>query len=407
MSQHNAPSPLLDQNTPVDWWFAFKFNEESFPGCEGGDKRTGIFGGTVKNYKSGYSQQYVFAGGNFADPAKDLVLQKGKGCIGATLNDPLGATFGEVYFSPNYYYLLWNDQFYDHPMESKGSPYGHSKGLLAWNDNNEGFVLQVSTPSWPGSGNKSHPRPVDGNTLGCVCDDDIEVSQHFFSLKLQKDDLVKVLQSLQNASVVTDPTKPELVRNGGSQEVQDLVNSLGKKPHKKDQRKVTKVTLSSGVQLISKPSYVWSAPWQIVSAQLDSTPLRVASWWETPKIPSTTTETKIECWQDSLGVPGAVEIATTGKWEDKIIGLEGGSGKSHNHAKLGVSQDQSKPYCIFGDMNQQGALWSGEDYKNQKCSSSQNGRGGTFYVLDNAELHKSMSALLAGESAPVAKNNGG
>jgi len=35
------------------------------------------------------------------------------------------------------------------------------------------------------------------------------VSQHFFALKLTKDDVVAVL-SLQNASVVTDPTSAQL-----------------------------------------------------------------------------------------------------------------------------------------------------------------------------------------------------
>ena len=84
--------------------------------------------------------------------------------------------------------------------------------MLAWNDAGEGVVMQVSTPSWPASGSKKFPRKSDGNTLGCVKDDDVEVSQHFFSLKLTKDDTVKVLQALENASVVTDPANPQIVQ---------------------------------------------------------------------------------------------------------------------------------------------------------------------------------------------------
>jgi hypothetical protein len=400
-SNCKTPTPLISADKAVDWWFAFKFNTEAYPGDESKEKRQGIFGGTEKDYRNGFSLDYVYAGGYFDKDSSDIPLQKGEGYLGISEEDPLGATFAQVYQSDDYYYLLWNDQFYDHPIESKGSPMGHSKGMLAWNDNNEGFVLQVSTPSWPGSGNQAHPRENDGNTLGCVKDDDVEVSQHFFALSLKNDDLVKVLKALKNASVVTDPKEPSLVRNGGSQEVQDLVNSLGHEPHKKDNLNVLTQTLSSGIKLIAKASYVWVPPWQMVSAQLDSVPLRVASWWAYPEIPSTDGSKKPRCWDDDLGTPGAVDIATTGKWDDKVIGLKGGLGKNYNHAKLGVSKDDDKPYCIFGDMNQQGALFPGEDRKTQKCNSSQNGRGGTFYVLENAELHKAMSELLAGESAPL------
>ena len=105
------------------------------------------------------------------------------------------------------------------------------------------------------------------------------------------------------------------------------------------------------------------------------------------------------CWNDKLTNPGPVEIAITGSWNAVGLGLKGGEGEGFNHAKIGVSIDKSKTLSIFGDMNQQGALEPDYDYPNQKCSSSQNGRGGTFYILDNAEMFKSLSALLAGETA--------
>ena len=50
---------------------------------------------------------------------------------------------------------------------------------------------------------------------------------------------------------------------------------------------------------------------------------------------------------------------------------------------------------IFGDVNQQGTL-SGSN-----CGSSQNGRGGLFYVLDDAALADSVADLIIGESAPT------
>jgi len=392
----SAPTPLLTQSHPVDWWFVFKFNAASFPGCAGADKRKGIFGGTIRKYSEGFSQQYIYAS------SEDPTLQKGKGRVGATLTDPLGATFGQVY-NNSYYYLIWNDQFYDAPIihgcvKYCGAPWGHSKGMLAWNEAGEGFVMQVSTPSWPASGSIKYPRKGDGNTLGCVKDDDIEVSQHFFALRLDQGDLLQVLKVLKNSSVVTDPSNKQIVLNGGPSAVQKLVRGPGNKSRSK---KVIQVKLSSGVELISKPSSLHVPPWQMVSSVMGNVSLRVASWWADPEIDSTTARTQISCWDDSLAKPGAVQIATSGMWGKKGINLTGGEGKKHNHAKFGVSTNKRKPYSIFGDMNQQGALAPGYAYAKQKCSSSQNGRGGIFYVVKNRELFTSISSLLKGDSAPT------
>jgi hypothetical protein len=326
-------------------------------------------------------------------------LKDGDGCVGDKTDDPLGATFDQVY-SGNYFYALWNDQFYNDPdiegcSESCGAPWGHSKGLLAWNEEGEGFVLQVTTPSWPAAGNRSHPRKSDGNTLGCIKDDDVEVSQHFFSLKLNKDDVVKVLKGLIHASVVTDPKNPQIVHNGGPADINELVDQLG---HKSSDKTATMETLSSGVVLISKPSELHVPPWQMVSALLGGISLRTATWWARPAIPSTTHDTKITCWDDSLGAPGAVEVATSGIWQKHKFGLAGGLGPDFNHAKFAVSTTGSKHYAIFGDMNQQGTLTGDAS----KCRSSQNGRGGLFYVVEDAALAKTVKGLIKGETAPTA-----
>jgi hypothetical protein len=229
--------------------------------------------------------------------------------------------------------------------------------------------------------------------LGCVKDDNVEVSQHFFALKLSKDDLVKVLTALQNASVVTDPTNAQIVNNGGPADVQELVKNLGVKSKSTT---YTKDTLSSGVELISKPSRLNVPPWQMVSAVLGAIPLRTATWWANPKIYTTAASTIIACWDDSLGKPGPVEIATTGQWAGESFGLTGGAGPNFNHAKLGVSTSGDNHYTIFGDMNQQGSA------SGPKCSSSQNGRGGLFYVVDDAELWGSVKSLISGNTAPSA-----
>jgi hypothetical protein len=386
----SAPMPLLEKSHSVDWWFVFKFNASSFPGCGENAQRDCLFGGTVQDYQGHYSQQFVYAS------SENLSLQKGSGCVGDTVKDPVGATFDQAY-NGSYYYVIWNDQFYGDPpikgcTKSCGSPWGHSKGILAWNEEGAGLVMQVSTPSWPASGSRSSRR-TDGNTLGCVDDNNVKVSQHFFALKLSKDDLIRVLQSLQNASVVTDPTNPQILRNGGPSDIKALVKELGKKSSSTTNMRVK---LSSGVELFSKPSGLHVPPWQLVSATLNGLPLRTATWWANPKINTTTESTKITCWKKDLGSPGRVQIATTGEWEGTSFSLKGGPQLDSNHAKFGVSLDPGRPYAIFGDLNQQGAL-SGTN-----CSSSQNGRGGTFYIISNKTLFDGLTNLIKGETADVA-----
>ena len=384
----SAPAPLLAQGRPVDWWFVFKLNASKFPDC-GGATRTCPFGGTVGNYKDGL--QYVFAS------SESQTLKQGQGCAGSTSTDPIGATFAQVY-NGSYNYLIWNDQFYNDPPiqgcsgNSCSAPWGHSKGMLVWDNTGNGFVMQVTTPSWPAAGSKRHPRANDGNTLGCIGDDNVLVSQHFFALKLNKQDVVNVLRGLQNASVVTDPKNGQIVSNGGPSEVQTLVTSLGTRSKSND---VIQSTLSSGVKMISKPSNLNVPPWQMVSATLGGPSLRTATWWATPKIPTTTNTTEIKCWDKALSKPGAVQIATSGNWNGAEIGLIGGDGPNFNHAKIGVSISGDRHYAIFGDMNQQGSL-SGPN-----CKSSQNGRGGLFYVMENESLSSSIKSLLDGGTVPT------
>ncbi|MCX6591804.1 MAG: hypothetical protein NTZ56_09790 [Acidobacteria bacterium] len=382
------PVPLLAPGKPVNWWFVFKFNTGAAPGCAGTAARVCRFGGDVKTADH-FSQQFAFA--SSARPT----LTAGGGCLGDTSADPVGATFDQIY-NGKFFFVVWNDQFDGHPIQSRGAPAGHSKGILAWDDSGAGVVMQVTTPSWPGSGTADAPRQGDGNTLGCIEDNNVLVSQHFFAARLKKGAVATMLKALVNANVVTDITKPQLARNGGPAEIQDLVGKLG------TAAKSTTPTmdkLPGGVVVISKPSGLHLPPWQLTSAMLGGEPLRVATWWHAPLIPTTTSTTEIGCWLPSLsalGKPGPVEIATTGTWDGKTIGLKGTASAQGNHAKIGVSTG-TKPLAIFGDLNQQGALSGGPS----QCDSSQNGRGGLFFVVNNRKLAASVGALLKGETAPA------
>ncbi|ADW68927.1 deoxyribonuclease II [Granulicella tundricola] len=382
------PYPLLAAGHPVDWFFVFKLNAQAFPGCAGGDTRTCPFGGTKQDSDkyAHFSQQFVYAS------SEAHTLQTGGNeCLGTTEQDPVGATYDEIY-NGSYHYVVWNDQPYGDPTKPCGvgdscsSAWAHSKGMLAWNDAGEGMVMQVSTPEWPLSGSAKHARAA-GGTLGCLeKDNDVEVSQHFFALRLTEPDLELVLAGLDNASIATDTTNLQVVNNGGPARVSALVSGLVTGP--KGTGVVTGM-LSTGVEMISKPGKLQVPPWQMVSAELGGVSLHVANWWTLPDIiPNTTASTPIHCWDSSLGPSGAVVSATAGVWNKTSFGLLGGSNPNGNHAKVGVSTSGPAPYVIFGDMNQEGSL-NGPD-----CSPSQNGRGGTFYVMQDADLHTSVSGLL-------------
>src|ERR1700739_3365175 len=105
----SPPAPLLQKGaSPVDWWFVFKFNPKGFPGCVANTKRACIFGGDVQDYPKGFGLQSISA--SSANPT----LHNDNGCLGESTDDPIGATFDEIY-SGTYSYVIWNDQFYDDP----------------------------------------------------------------------------------------------------------------------------------------------------------------------------------------------------------------------------------------------------------------------------------------------------
>lgn len=387
----SAPSPLVNAGKPVDWWFVFKFNAKAFPGCSGGVQPSCEFKGVPSSKPT--SLQYVVAS------SVERTLNMGDGCLGNSDKDPVGSTYASI-FNGNFHYVVWNDQFYEDPKISNcgnacAGPWGHSKGIVAWDDSGDGLVMQVTTPSWPGAGSNKFPRASD-NTLGCIAEpDNVMVSQSFFSVKLNHDGVLQVLKALSNASVATNTGSPQIVSNGGPADLQAAVAVLGK-PSKTQE--IQRVSLTSEVGLLVKPSALHVPPWQFVSAELGQVPLRVASWWTNPEaIGSTTMTTQIDCWSDSLPKPGPVEIATSGDWKGTALGLKGTASPGGNHAKVGVSKDQEQPFVIFGDMNQEGPV-AGTD-----CTSHQDGRGGLFFVIKDKTLWESVSGLLKGDSAPIAQ----
>src|SRR5437667_12687440 len=88
-SAADSPAPLLEKGKPVDWWFVYKFNAQTFPLCgpeEDSSDRTCPFGGKPAPYKN--RQQFVFASSEKAS------LTKSSGCAGTT--DPEGTTLEQI-----------------------------------------------------------------------------------------------------------------------------------------------------------------------------------------------------------------------------------------------------------------------------------------------------------------------
>ncbi len=392
--------PLMSADNPVQWWFAYKFSAQTSPGNAGDPGRACPFGGTLRCDGTNFSQRYVVA--NSLSPA----LRDGSGLIGTSTGDPLGATFNQIY-SGNYYFVVWNDQFYNDPprtgpecdAQQCGKPWGHSKGVLAWDQNGNGLLIQVTTPSWPGAGSGQHPR-ADGDTLGCISDDNnLSNAQDFFALQLSRSDVKTLLQALAVASVSTDVNNPQIVnrRIAGQMPPSDLDQLVGQLGQVSGGKTYFDQQLSSGIRLIAKPSALHVPPWQFVSSVLGTEPLLTATWWAYPKIDSTRSIADVHCWDPQLTAPpGEVDVALTGSWAGTPLKFTGGP----NHAKVGVSLAGGHNYAIFGDLDQQGQLGSADTPNGKGCDSSQNGRGGMFFVVANQALATSVSKMITGTTAP-------
>lgn len=386
-------APLLGDGTEADWWFVFKLPTAGFEGCSG--KPSCIFGGDVQDYSTGYGLQHLEA---HSVGGKTSSFEINKNCLGSS-DDAVSKTFAQVYHGTAANYVIWNDQFYGDPQPKVSprcsstecaAPWGHSKGVLAWGEDGTGFVMQVSTPDWPGNGDSSKTRS-QGNTLGCTKDNNAKVAQHFFAVRLASAaDTAAVLQALQTASSVTDPSNSELVKlTKGPKNLATLANSLGQLSGAV--APFDGQISTANVRLIAKPHALNLPPWHMVSA-MSGVGLRTATWWATPKLLSTKAGTP-GCWDSSLPEAKEVQVALTGAWDGNALSFKGVTATSGNHAKIAHSLEGTT--SVFGDMNMQGSYSASDG----ACSSSQNGRGGLFFLLDDQVMHDALKSLLSGTTS--------
>ena len=98
-----------------------------------------------------------------------------------------------------------------------------------------------------------------------------QVSQHFFATVLTSSDTEAVLTALSTASVVTDPSNPQLVKlTNGPSSLASIARGLGKVATGKTPFVKTLDAQASGgaIKLLAKPSNLHVAPWQLVSHSL-------------------------------------------------------------------------------------------------------------------------------------------
>jgi len=120
----SSPTPMLSAGTPATWLFVFKLNAAIFP-SDASAPRDCAFGGAPQPYPA-FGQRFVWASDASAP------LQDGTGLAGTSANDPLGATFGQIY-NGGFHFVVWNDQ----PVPSRnkkaadapGYPTGPQTGL--------------------------------------------------------------------------------------------------------------------------------------------------------------------------------------------------------------------------------------------------------------------------------------
>ena len=299
---------------------SFKFNSsKSFAGCEPASKNPGqknptmtatgnaSFGGVVQT-KPAFGQQFAFAS------SEDGALRQGSGCAGATLTDPIGATFDQVY-NGSFHYLIWNDQFYHDPvgLGLQGRQLRRALGPLEGTARLERCGRRLRHAGLDAGVAALGQQPVrhaqgEQGQYARLQQLEQQSARQPALLCAQADQqrcLVEVLDGAEECER-GDRSRPSLqiVQNGGPPDVRKLVDD-SENGRTQGRASIIKTELSSGVIMISKPSGLACAALAdgFVIADSEPTPAehaqRTATWWTKPWIPTTTNSTAIRCWDDT------------------------------------------------------------------------------------------------------------
>ena len=343
--------PLDGKGAPVDWWFILKLPQGAPCAC------ATVPCGKVDRMTGGC---YLYA--DSSTPTLRMHTALGFDCLSGP-NNPATKTLSQAATQM----LVWNDQAADTSVPDK---YGecdraHSKGAAYMGDTGVGFILNTSTPNFP---------DPDSSTLGCQATNNTLVSQHMFCFSVDAANMGMWRDAVTAARLCVIASKnfeydarPTLQLP--TQEV--ALQTLGGLP----------------IKLLVKSAVDDYIPWDMVASKLGAD-LSVLSWYAYPRMAPLCAGTPSPCLSGgATAAARSVSIVTKVTLPDKSFSWcgRGLPNKSSNHAKVAVSTG-ADPWVVAGSMNMQGTL-------NEKCNSSQLGRGGEFYAFKQPELHASLKAL--------------
>lgn len=329
--------PIGINGKPVDWWAIIKLPngyQKTFD-CDKANNECD------NNKTESLGLGYLYADSN--NPK--FVLQSNSSCLNQNTS-PLETTINLIQQGK---YVIWNDEGSKFGSGCSGidknAPFAHSKGIAGL-INNQGIIMNVSTPNFP------VPKKCPNQDIGCQQDNSTIVCQHFFCFSVDSSNFNLWLKNVQKASLIVQD-------NSNDFPVSNLIYNCKKQ---NDNSNLTSLKTLAGqkIDLIIKSCSVLKSPWLTVSDILKQN-LNILSWYAYPWEEPTKQLTRIAKLKIN-------DFEWTGTGDTSPEG---------NHAKIGVTQDES--CIIFGSMNMQ---------------TSQAKRGGDFYVLYNSDLAKSFMSLV-------------
>ena len=234
-------------------------------------------------------------------------------------------------------HLLYNDES---PIDKAGGSFAHSKGIVAWNAEQLGWLLH-SVPKFP-----STFLEEDGKqTIATIPHGETEYGQSFVWLTMPVSRLSEVISQLQ----MNDP------HVYGVEDNRNVWSRRKRAPAKKDA--LSTIELSDTVTHVAKHR-VWAQS--------------IFDDYLAPKFGNLIQETWMRSGYDVTDSVLSVEQLAWPvgdvKWNE-----------TNDHAKWCVAQDESKPFVYIGDVNRM---------------LSQKHRGGGGIVIQDAELCKAFKSLI-------------
>ncbi|CAK4090154.1 unnamed protein product [Aphanomyces euteiches] len=420
---------LDGQGNPVSWWFVLKLpwqtrnakGEYIDTPCDCPRPDCSNVNVEIQDERK-FGLCYLYADANnstlryFRDVGFDCLGQGGNDPVSQTLRAGKNATYW-AYFNDQYNGIA-EKQDKKRTCSADDGFNAHAKGAVAFEADTGGFILQTSTPNFPDPTIASSDEQDDFVRLGCQHDNNVEYSQHLFAMSVGSDGIDLVGNAWHSArlcsanhydDMVEMLASPALRQNKEHAVADALVNAEAVEKPSINVTFTTKGSRKVSISAVVKNKQSEVPPWAMVASAFESD-LSVASWWDEgygiptlcdgDKYDSTPhnfclTNNPIALRQDGTfpyNVENLMEASLTLPSKSKLSwSLRGGRVRDGNHGKWALAtprHGQSSGLSIFGDMNMEGYPCS------KTCSGSQGGRGGSFYGIQDADLHKSLVELI-------------